>query len=328
MKDISSRIQRLKQRQQIIAAIREDLYDQDFIEVETPLLVKKTTPDTYIDSVSVGDYFLITSTEYQVKRLIADGLKNVFTLTKNFRANDRGRYHSAEFTMLEWGCAFETIHEIEEDAVRFIQKAFRKLYPKQETLHFNGNEINFIKGHWERLTVRDAFSSYLGLNDLGDFSLENLCTASRKAGIVLPPGFQNDRSPAISFLLDLLQSHLGKQRPVFLHEWPSFLTSSAPISPHDQHVAERSELYIGGIEIANGFPFLTDPKKQKDLFAEQLEKRKELGKPVIAIDEKYIASLKDLPQGAGMALGIDRLVMVLTEATRLSEVQAFDWDDL
>lgn len=320
--------QRLKQRQQILSVIREDLYAQNFIEVETPLLVKKTTPDAYIDSIAVGDGYLITSTEYQVKRLIADGLENVFTLTKNFRANDRGRFHSTEFTMLEWGSVFKTIHDIEEDTIRFIRKAFRMLYPEQATLHFNGTEINFIDEEWERLTVREAFKIHLGIDQLGDFSLKNLCEAAQKAGIALPIDFQEDRSLAISYLLDLLQSHLGKQKPTFLHEWPSYLTSSAPISSKDPHIAERSELYIGGIEIANGFPFLTDPERQRTLFIEQNEKRKELGKPMVAIDEKYIASLKDLPQGAGMALGIDRLVMVLTEATRLSDVQAFDWEEL
>lgn len=328
MKNISYRFPKLQQRQQTIFAIREDLYNQDFIEVETPLIVAKTTPDAYIDSICVEDGYLITSTEYQIKRLIAAGLNNVFTLTKNFRANDRGRYHSVEFTMLEWGRAYKNIHTIEQDTVRFIRKAFHKLYPDRKTLYFNGNEINLIDGDWEQLTVRNAFKIYLGLDNLEDFSLIPLCLASKKAGIALPSAFQNDRSLAISFLLDRLQTHLGKQKPVFLHEWPSYLTSSAPISQNDPHVAERSELYIGGIEIANGFPFLTDPEKQKLLFEEQLEKRKQLGKPAVSLDEKYIASLKDLPEGAGMALGIDRLVMVLTEATRLSDVQAFDWDEL
>lgn len=321
-------LKKLQQRHQIIAAIREDLYDHGFIEVETPILVKKTTPDAYVDSIAVDGGYLITSTEYQVKRLIAGGLKSVFTLTKNFRANDRGRYHSVEFTMLEWGSAFKTIQDIEKDAVRFIRKAFRKLYPKQDTVYFNGTEINFFGSEWDQLTVRNAFKTHLGLNDLGDFSLEKLCTASKNAGIVLPPDFQHDQSLAISFLLDLLQSYLGKQKPVFLHEWPSYLTSSAPICPHDPHVAERSELYIGGIEIANGFPFLTDPEKQKLLFEEQLKKRKEIGKSSLSLDEKYISALKNLPQGAGMALGVDRLVMVLTGSEKLSDVQAFDWDDL
>lgn len=325
---MANRFHKLKQRQQIIRTIREDLYSQDFIEVETPLIVKKTTPDAYIDSILLENGYLITSTEYQVKRLIAAGLKDAFTLTKNFRANDRGRYHSIEFTMLEWGSALKSMQDIENDAVRFIRKAFHVLYPNQNSLYFNGHEINFIDGDWERITVRDAFKTYLGIDQLGDFSLINLCSASKKAGISLPSDFQTDQSLAISYLLDQLQAHLGRQKPVFLYDWPSYLTSSAPICPHDPYVAERSELYIAGIEIANGFPFLTDSKKQKILFQEQIEKRKALGKPHVSLDEKYIEALAGLPQGAGMALGIDRLVMILTESTCLSDVQAFDWDEL
>lgn len=323
-----SRFERLHQRQDILFTIREDLNEQDFLEVETPLLVKNTTPDTYIDSVQMGEHYLITSTEYQVKRMMAGGFKKIYTLTKNFRANDRGRFHSTEFTMLEWGRAFETLREIEEDTVRFIRKAFQKLYPKKDSLHFNGSEINFMTVPWEHITVREAFKKHLGLDNLEDFSLKILLKSSMDANISIPEDFKNDKSLVISYLLDLLQSHLGKKTPTFLNEWPTYLTSSAPINTKDERVADRSELYIGGIEIANGFPFLRDQKLQRELFEEQLQKRKELGKPLVEIDEKYIESLNDLPPGAGMALGVDRLVMVLTGAKSLADVQPFDWDEL
>ena len=327
-KVVPLRQQHLKLRHLILSSIRDYFHTEGFLEVEVPILVKKTTPDTYIDSIQADGGYLTTSTEYQIKRLMADGMEKVYTLTKNFRANDRGRYHSPEFTMLEWGRAYQTLQVIEEDIVQFIRKAFRELYPDQDSLNFNGNEIDFMNGAWESLTVREAFQKYLGITNLGDFSLETLSKASHESGVLLPSDFQSDRSLAISFLLDLLQSCLGKHTPTFLHEWPSYLTSSAPLSSDDPHIAERSELYIGGVEIANGFPFLTDPHKQRELFEEQNLKRRELGKPVIEVDEKYIQALKNLPQGAGMALGVDRLVMILTQASQLSDVQAFDWDEL
>lgn len=318
----------LRKRQEIISIIREDLYAQDYLEVETPILVKTTTPDTYIDSISVNGGYLITSTEYQVKRLIAEGIPKVFTLTKNFRQGDQGRYHSQEFTMLEWGRRSASLQEIEQEAIRFISKAFRRLHPNQNTLTFNGETINFLSIPWEHLTVREAFRQYLGLDNLEDFSLQPLVKASKKAGIFLPENFQNETALVMSYLLDLLQRHLGKKAPTFLHEWPFYLTSSAPLNEADPYVAERSELYIGGIEIANGFPFLRDPRQQKNLFEQQIQKRKEIGKSLVEIDEKYIESLKKLPSGAGMALGIDRLVMVLTEASSLAEIQAFSWEEL
>lgn len=325
----SSRMLRLKKRQQIISTIRADLYAEDFLELETPLLVKSTCPDVHIDSVIAGDGYLVTSTEYQIKRFIVGGGKKVFTLTKNFRAHDRGRYHSTEFTMLEWARAHETLREIEEDAIRFTRKAFSKLYPDQNSLPFNGYSIDFMTTPWERLTVRDALEKHLGLQDLEDFSIEPLCRAAHSAKLILPDHFKQDKYCVIAYLLDLLQPHLGTQTPTFLQEWPSYLTTSAPLSARDSSVAERSELYIGGIEIADGFPFLRNPKVQQTLFAEELERRKAQGKPLVAIDERYLAALEEgLPPGAGMALGMDRLVMVLTAADQLRDVQAFDWDEL
>lgn len=327
--DGPSRMSRLVQRHQIMAAIREDLYNQHFLEIETPLLVKGTCPDIHIDSVQAGDGYLVTSTEYQIKRMIVGGFEKVFTLTKNFRAHDRGRFHSTEFTMLEWARAFETLEKIEEDAVRFICKAFRQLYPNQTSLKFNGHAIDFLGSPWERLTVQEALSKHLGLKELEDFSLKPLLSACKGAGLDLPESLCHDKHLVITYVMDLLQSHLGISTPTFLQEWPAFLTSSAPISLKDPHVAERSELYIGGIEIADGFPFLTDAKLQRKLFQDALEHRKTEHKPQVTIDECYLKALDEgLPNGAGMALGVDRLVMVLTGASRLADVQAFDWDEL
>jgi len=130
----SSRAVRLRQRQDIISAIREYLYSQGFLEVETPILVKSTCPDTWIDTVQVGHHYLVTSTEYQIKRMMVGGFEKVFTLGKNFRDNDRGRNHSTEFTMLEWARSNESLKAIEEDTVHFIRHAFRKLYQEKATV--------------------------------------------------------------------------------------------------------------------------------------------------------------------------------------------------
>jgi lysyl-tRNA synthetase class 2 len=322
-------MERLHQRHQIIATIRKDLYAQEFLEIETPLLVKGTCPDIHIDSIEAGEGYLVTSTEYQIKRMIVGGFEKVFTLTKNFRAYDRGRFHSTEFTMLEWARAYDLLDSIEEDAMRFIRKAFCLLFPNQTSLIFNGHTIDFLGKSWERLTVRSALQKYLGLENLEDFSLEPLLKASKDAGLALPEEFSHDKHCAISCLMDLLQPYLGIKTPTFLQEWPAYLTSSAPISSEDPFVAERSELYIGGIEIADGFPFLRDVQLQRDLFKQALENRKELKKPAVIIDERFLNAMdQGLPDGAGMALGVDRLVMVLTGSERLADVQAFDWDEL
>jgi len=324
----SGRDKRLWQRQEIISAIRDYLYGEQFLEVETPLLVKTTCPDTWIDTVEVRGGYLVTSTEYQIKRMMVGGFDKVFTLCKNFRAGDRGAVHSAEFTMLEWARANESLSCIEEDAVQFIRKAFKKLYPEKTSLEFRGHEIDFLSKEWEVLTVREAFRIHLGLKDVGDFSLGALLSAAKESGLELPPNFDTPHL-ITSYILDLLQTHLGKKTPTFLREWPSFMTTSAPINSLDPYTAERSELYIGGVEISNGFPFLQDADLQKKLFLTELEKRKKEGKAPVRIDERFVEALAlGLPKGAGMALGVDRLVMILTGANQLKEVQAFDWDEL
>lgn len=299
----------LWQRQNIISTIRQDLYTQGFLEVETPLLVQATCPDVHIDSIKADGGYLITSTEYQIKRLIVDGFEKLFTLTKNFRANDRGRYHSTEFTMLEWARVGVTLDAIEDDAIRFIQKASNK-------------ELVF-----ERLTVREAFSKHLGLDNLEDFSLDPLLKAIKLAQLEIPKGFDQDKYLLISYLLDTMQPSL--QAPTFLREWPAYMTTSAPTNGDDPYVADRSELYMSGVEIANGFPFLTDASLQKKLFEEANSQRVSIGKETVRLDERFLHALEQgMPQGAGMALGIDRLVMVLVGATSLAEVQAFSWDTL
>lgn len=334
-----SRMHRLKQRQLITRAVRENLYSKEFLEVETPLLVKGACPDIHIDSLCAGkvgeeffpEGYLVTSTEYQIKRMIVGGFEKVFTLTRNFRASDQGQYHSAEFTMLEWARAYGSMLDIEQDAIEFIRRAFQVLYPDRTSLNYLGKEIDILYNSWERISLREAFLTYLSL-DPGDFSLEELSEAARKSRISIPRNMSDDRHSVLSFLLDRLQPHLGNQTPTFLTEWPAFMTSSAQVNEqavtHAQ-IAERTELYIGGIEISDGFSFLRDATMQKHFFARELERRKNESKPIVAIDEKYIQALAEgIPPGAGMALGMDRLVMVLTGASQISDVQAFAWDEL
>ncbi len=330
-----SRISKLRQRQEIIHEVRHFLYDLNYLEVETPLLVKGTCPDSHIESIPAGSIssqsegYLVSSTEYQIKRLMVGGFEKVFTLTKNFRANDRGRYHASEFTMLEWARAYGTLSEIEKDAEGFIKKAFAALYPRQNYLEFQGERIDLMQLPWERITVRRAFEKYLGMTHLKDFSLETLLNSAQSAQIKIPENFKSEQSLTLSFLLDQLQPHLGRTTPTFLQEWPAFMISSCEVNYSDPTVSERSELYICGIEIADGFPFLTDSQLQREFFQRELEHRKSGGQTVVEIDERYIYALEQgIPPGAGMALGIDRLALVLTQSDSLSEIQAFSWDEL
>ncbi len=324
-----SRMSLLWQRQKILSVIRQDLIEEGFLEAETPLLVKGTCPDTEIESVVADEGYLVTSTEYQIKRMIVGGFEKVFTLTKNFRRGDRGRFHSSEFTMLEWARAFESLDMIEEDAVRFIRKAFQLIYPGKTTLLCNGDTVEILNQPWERLTVREALKRYLGMEELGDFSLNYLLKSAENAGVDFPANFRENQHLILSYLLDSIQPNLGKYVPTFLREWPAFMTSSAKINDHDRSTAVRSELFIAGIEIADGFPFLMNPSSQMEFFNRELDRRRREGKKHLTIDDHYISALAEgIPPGAGMALGIDRLVMALTGAQTLSDVQPFSWNEL
>jgi len=305
------RTKRLWQRQNIVRHIRDYFFSEGFLEAETPLHVKGTCPDAYIDSMEVAGGYLVTSTEYQIKRMIIGGFDKVFTLTKNFRAHDVGRFHSQEFTMLEWARTGKTLDAIEDDVQHILTQLAPNLKP------------------CIRLTVRDAFKRHLGLENLEDFSLDPLIKACRRADVELPAGFTEDKYLLMSYLFGELQKHLGYDTPTFLRDWPFYLTTSAPRTAHDPYAAERSELYMNGCEIADGFPFLTDAALQKKLFQEELELRKHYNKPTVTLDEKFLQELATgMPEGAGMALGVDRLVMILTGASSLAEVQAFTWDEL
>ncbi len=324
-----SRMSKLWQRQKMTSEIRNDLYQHEFLEAETPLVVRGACPDSHIESMVVQGFgYLITSSEYQIKRMMTGGFEKVFTLTKNFRAKDEGRFHSQEFTMLEWARGFGSIKEIEDDAVRFIRKAFQALHPGESTLTVLGHSIDFMNHPWEKITVRGAFEKYLGMRDLENFSLNSLLMSANKSGIALPSNFIHDQDLVLSFLLDRLQPYLGMNTPTFLIDWPAFMTSSTAVHATDATVAERSELYIAGIEIADGFPFLQDAKLQRKFFQRELNRRRDHEQEVVAIDELYIETLEQgIPPGAGMALGIDRLAMVLTQSDSLAEVQAFSWSE-
>lgn len=322
-----TRLELLRDRQEILREIREDLYAQEFLEVQTPLLVPASCPDLHIDSITAEGGYLVTSTEYQLKRLIVGGIDKLFSLTQNFRAGDLGQRHNPEFTMLEWARAFAPLAAIEEDVERFTRRAFTRLHKNRSELTYRGSTIDILKP-WERLTVREAFERYLGVVVASDFSLTSLQRGAARAGLEVPEFLSQDAHSFTTYLLDRVQPYLGQRVPTFLREWPAFMTSSAELQSNNPALAQRSELYIGGLEIADGFPSLRDVKTQEELFARELARRAEAGKPAITLDTKYLEALRQgIPPGAGMALGIDRLVMVLTEQDDIRDVLAFAWDE-
>jgi lysyl-tRNA synthetase class 2 len=324
-----TRAQTLWARQRIVRAVREDLYAQGFLEVQAPLWLRSACPDLAIESARVeGGGWLTSSTEYALKRLAVGGFERAFTLTQNFRAGEVGPLHNPEFTMLEWYRAFATLEQIEDDVERFACAALCAVDPSADFIEIQGHRVQLRGVPWERLSVREALSRHLGVEVDEAFSLPSVLRGAAQAGVELPASAQHDAHAALSFLLAEVQPRLGLGRPTFLREWPACMTSSAPPLPDNPHVAQRSELFLGGVELADGFPFLTDAGLQARLFEQAQAERAAHGLEGVDLDGPFLEALRQgMPPGAGMALGLDRLVLALTGERELRRVLAFAWDE-
>lgn len=201
------------------------------------------------------------------------------------------------------------LEAIESDIEQMITVAAKSL-DVYENFSYKGHVID-IRRPWPRMSVKEVLSN--SQFTLSDVSLASLQSAAQAWNLDVSTAAFNDASFLFSVLISHVQRSLGFDKPVFIHDWPSFQTSSAPLRP-GYDLTERSELIIGGIELADGFPFLTDHEAQRRAFNAQMALRQEMEMPLVSLDELYIKALQDgLPAGAGMALGFDRLVMLLTD---------------
>jgi len=286
---------RLEQRARIVQMIRSFFMAREYLEIETPHRLPGNAPEAYIDAVASAGWFLQTSPELCMKRLLAAGYEKLFQICRCWREGERGQYHLPEFTMLEWYAADCDYRRLMDECEILL----RALVP-QENFTYQGEVID-LSGPFERLTVIEAFERYatLGLTE----ALETGC-------------FEE-------LLTQEIEPHLGRDRPSFLIEYPSELAALARLHPERPQVAERFELYIAGIELANAFSELTDPEEQRRRFAADEAERRADGKPPYPIPEKFLTELATMPEAAGIALGLDRLVMLLTDATTIDEVVTF-----
>ena len=320
-----SRLDLLKRRHAIRQAVRAFLDGQGYTEIDAPLLVRGTTPDPAVQSFAVSDRYLATSTEYQMKRLGIGGLDRIYSLTQNFRKGDAGPFRNPEFTMLEWGRIGAGMAAIEADAEGFVLAAMARA-GLADRLTYQGHAID-MRLPWERLTVLDAVGRFTGAM-VQDFELPSCRRAVEALEISVRDDWADNRDFLLGLVMTEIQPQLGRDRPVFLREWPLHETTSARASD-DGATANRSELFIAGIELADGFAALADAELQAHLFQAALARRASLGMEAVALDEKYLNAMQDQAVfGAGMALGFDRLVMLLTDQPRIAAVLALGWDEL
>jgi elongation factor P--(R)-beta-lysine ligase len=297
--NLARKSQVLQERAKLIQSIRLFFIHYGFFEIETPLRIPSPAPEEHIEAILSGNWFLQTSPELCMKRLLAAGYQQIFQISKCFRAAERGSKHLPEFTMLEWYVAGFDYHQLMDQCEALLIAAFRDRVYNQD-IFWQNKKINLVSP-WERITVADAFLKY--------------------APVTLEEALVQDKFDEI--MVEYIESHLGIDRPTFIYDYPEKLAALAKIKMNDPTIAERFELYIGGLELANGFSELTDANEQRQRFEEASEARTRKNWARYTMPEKFLQALQTMPQSAGIALGIDRLVMILADTDKIDDVVAF-----
>ncbi|MBU0682155.1 MAG: EF-P lysine aminoacylase GenX [Proteobacteria bacterium] len=297
-------VHRLQQRAAIIQAARFFFGARGYLEVETPIRLPALIPEANILPLSSASWFLQTSPELCMKRLLAVGVPRLFQICKCFRDHERGRRHLPEFTMLEWYCLDGTYLDLMTETQALLQALAEKF---KDEVGFDGEVVRLLlELDWQRLTVHDAFA--------------------RHAPISVDQALADDCFDEI--LVEYVEPKLGIERPCFLYAYPVSLGSLAKTSRQYPELAERFELYIHGVELANGFSELTDPAEQRRRFVKETELGRNKGVSFGVLPEKFLKDLVKIEAACGIALGMDRLVMLLTGAKDIDEVVSFTPEDL
>lgn len=291
-------------RSEILKAIRLFFCQYDYLEVDTPFRIPAPAPEAHIDAQEAGEWFLQTSPELCMKRLLAAGFPKIFQVCRCFRMNERGRKHLPEFTLLEWYTVGHTYWEMMnqcEKLIRFVAAAMGHI----DVIRYQNREIS-LSLPWVRMTVGDAFKHFANI------SMQEALA-------------QNCFDEVLALEIE---PHLGIGRPLFLYNYPAEYGALARLNPDDPSVAERFELYIAGMELCNAFTELNDPQEQRVRFETERLHRSQSGKKEYPMPERFLNALKDMPLCSGNALGIDRLILILTDENSIDNVVAFIPEEL
>ncbi len=305
-------LQALKLRADILAEVRRFFSERQVLEVDTPLISRHTVTDRFMQSFAVPGFFsrqpastgyLQTSPEFAMKRLLADGSGDIYQICKAFRRDESGSRHNPEFTMLEWYRVGFDHHELMDEVCDLL------------------TTITGIRSraNW---TYHEAFRHYLE-TDIGQATTADLqALANRELGDV-PADMSRDDSLGLLFA-EAIEPRLAPDVITCVHDFPASQAALARINPDNPEVACRFEVFAGGMELANGFHELTDPREQAARFEADNRSREASGQPVITPDNRLLAALEaGLPDCAGVALGLDRLIMLAASAGRIDQVLAF-----
>jgi elongation factor P--(R)-beta-lysine ligase len=322
-------------RNELYAALRAYFGKSGYLEVETPTLVPTPGLEPHIDpfeapfipQTGVGSrrsWWLHTSPEYAMKRLLADGSPPLFQICKTYRNGEISGTHNPEFTMLEFYRPHADYHAIMAD----LEGALSSLplpFPQAGEGRGEGTQI-FSALPYERLTVRDAVLRHTGIDIFTHADGVSLKRAAKEAGIHVGDSTEFD-DVFFHIFLERVERQLGFGRPTYLIEYPASMASLSRLKPGDPRVAERVELYANGVELANGFSELIDPVEQRKRLVEEQALRRSLGRPVFDLDEKFLEALPKMPPSGGIAVGLDRVLMLLLGVNEIADVLLFPAKD-
>ncbi len=301
----------LRERARVVADVRRFFDARGFLEVHTPVMVPSPGLDLHLDAfeVSGGDRgsrrWLMTSPEYQMKRLLADGWERIYQIAPCFRRDESGPRHNPEFTMLEWYRSNAQIDEVIHETEQLVAAV------TGGTVTLDGRVVD-VMPPFERISVCDAFTRFAGWS-----AEETLHAAAR------------DDDRYFRALIDFVEPALERfDRGVLLVDYPASQASLARKKPNDERLAERFELYVAGVEICNGFGELVDAVEQRERLLRDQGERRARGLPVYPIDEAFVAAVGRLKPSAGNALGLDRLAALAAGTTNIATVMAFTANEL
>lgn len=291
-------------RARLIQAIRRFFIEREYLEIETPHLISSPAPEVHIDAIKAGGAFLHTSPELCMKRLVSSGYSRIFQLCKCFRDGERGGHHLVEFTLLEWYRTGADYMELMDECEEMVLSVSEDLGLGAK-IHFQGHEID-LKRPWARMSVKEAYERYASM------PMERALASKRFDEVMVQE----------------IEPHLGIPKPTFLYDYPAELAALARLKENDPSLAERFEVYVGGLELANAFSELTDVSEQESRFERDRLKRKQLGKIAYPMPERFLEALARMPDSVGIAFGLDRLAMVFADADKIDEVIAFSPEEV
>jgi lysyl-tRNA synthetase class 2 len=291
----------LERRALVLQTIRSFFAGQGFLEVDTPVRVAEVAPEEHITPFRSEGWSLSTSPELHMKRLLAAGYERLFQIARCFRKGEAGRHHNPEFTMLEWYRAGGDYQQVVRDTEALTLAAAERLGLGTE-IEFKGQRID-LRTPWRRVTVRDAFRQAAGWDPIAAPD---------------PLRFDVDLATRVIPVLETAQ-------PIVLEGYPAAMAALARLRPDDPAVAERAEVFIGGLEIANAYTELNDPREQRSRFEAEVERIREQGREA-SLPRRFLEAIETMPSCGGIALGVDRLVMLMCGTDAIEDVIAFPAD--